>query len=635
MTRFGRRAHAGWLAGLMLSAVLVLAACGVPSSSDVVVDGAIASNGAGADAAGPPPPGPDDPSLTDAESFVTAYLNALGGAPTDDAQLAAARSFMTPATAAAFRPNGTVYVVRTPTLSPDTEATGEKFDVTAQVVGTFSIDTGILSPAVRNLALHFEVGDNVGGGVGRFRLTAAPPELIMTESALVNDFDARSVYFWDASRHALISDVRYVPGVASPTVQATLIVRWVLAGPSYLISQAAAPLVATHLNDPTVTPIKGGHGWVVNLDSGATALEHDQLPLLAYQLRWSLTPSDGTEPPAIEIEINGQPQLTSSNDDYRMKVANLSPSRVGGPEALGAGDASASRPAATFAINGAANGGKVVAIAVDGSAGVTTEVTSGPSASLLGSGSNSNVVHAAVNGSSTAAALVRRTGSSETLWVRRTNSNSNPDFTEIKYRNRPLTGSISRPQFLGDPFNALVVAVNGQLYEVDTGYKIVPIDLPATIPSVTAFAIAADSHRIAFVSGGRLWLSVLSSAGPPTMSPAIQIVPADFTRINAVSWLSPYELAVAGDASGTAQVTSINIDGSASPSLKPARLGALTISDVSSYSYDPLQTRYVYFDVVLLQTSQGAFSDSRPPQPLQLTPTPGHKVPLTSPFFQD
>ena len=235
----------------------------------------------------------------------------------------------------------------------------------------------------------------------------------------------------------------------------------------------------------------------------------------------------------VDIEIEGQSQVISSDNSFREHVPNLAPSRfVRRGERV--------RDLTTASGNGA--GGKVVQVTINPATEAITRRQSGQPR-ILSSPKNAKVVAAAVNGSASAAALVRAVGNAETLWIRRP-GNAASDFVQVK----GLAGtSMSRPQFVTQPAGAVVVAVDGQLKLVDAQNRVHPIPLPSGISSVSAFSIAPDAHRIAFVSGGRLYFSVITVGDPPTMTTAQPIVIGpNLATATSVAWSSTSQLVVGG-----------------------------------------------------------------------------------------
>jgi hypothetical protein len=634
-SRGGRRwrRRTRWAVALSAAVVLAVSACGVPTSGPPISDGPPPAGGGSDNGGIDPPPGPDVESSS-ADDFVNDYLAAPAGATEQDGQVAAARAYMTGAAASTWvKPNTSdpVRVLRqiggwasdtTRTASDGTTIT----DVTGtfEVVGGFVVSTGVLEPATSGASpsraterLTFSVGDSDDGS-GRFRLTdRVPPGLIMSERALQRWFAPHPVYFWDPNRQALIPDIRYVPSVLTQIAQATWIVKWVLGSPSDWISGATQPLVNAYLLPPTVS-VTGGGTYVVNLSTSAHAL--DNPALLAYQLRWSLgtlTVGAGTQAPMpVEIQIEGQTQVTSSDDSYREHVANLEPSR-------------SSDEARAYAI---ADGGRAVAVTINPATEALTPVPVAGGPRVLNSQKNLGVILAAVDGSASAAALVRADNTGQSLWIRRTGGRAASDFVEVKGLPH---GTMSRPQFVSQPAGGVVVAVNGQLKLVDFQNRVHSIQLPSGISTVSAFSIAPDAHRIAFVSGGKLYFSVIAGGDTPTMTAAQPIVIGpSLATATGVAWSSAYQLVVGGRAGAIGKIAELHIDGSLDPNPFTREYGQVTIAQVAAYSYDPIQQPG--FDEIMVQevTSKGAtVIAGRTAQ--RTDGAAGRTVALTAPFFQD
>ncbi len=622
-----RRRRTQWVVALSTAIVLALSACGVPTSGPPISDGPPPAGGGSANGGVPPPAGPDDESSIP-DDFVSDYLAAAAGATTPEGQVAAARAYMNSATATWANPNanGAVKVLRRiGDWAPDTTRTAPDgrsiiVDVTGtfEVVGNFAVSTGELVPATasaasQRLTLTFSVG-GCDDCAGRFRLTDNVPHgLYMSEQAMQRWFAPHPVYFWDGidSHQALIPDIRYVPLVLSGIQQATWIVNWTLDGPSDWILGATEQTVNASLVDPTISVGRDGT-YVVNLSTSAHALDNPSL--LAYQLRWSLGALDpGRDPEPVEIEIEGQTQVTTSDNSYREHVANLAPSRSSGE-------------ASAYAIAG----GKAVAVTINPSTEAVAPAPAAGQPRVLNSPKNAGVTLAAVDGSASSAALVRIDGTGESLWIRRAGGEAATDFVQVKGLPR---GTLSRPEFVTQPAGAVVLAVNGQLKLVDTQNRVHSIPLPSGISNISAFSIAPDAHRIAFVSGGRLYFSVITVGDAPTMTMAQPIVIGpSLATATAVAWSSVSQLVVAGRDGSIGTIAELNVDGSLDPGGFHQEYGQVTIAQVAAYSYDPIQQPP--FDDVMVQVASANGTSviaGRTPQ----RASGGKTVPLTAPFFQD
>ena len=606
---------------MVLSVVVALAvsACGVPTSGPPISDGPPPAGGGSADGGLPPPPGPNV-EASNADDFVNHYLEAVAGSTSLDGQVAAARAYMAADAAGTWVESSAkapVTVLRqlggwqsdTTTTAPD-GTTVIKVTGTFEIVGEFVVSLGEMEPpsgaspasdTAGRRTLTFSVGYSEDG-LGRFRLTdRVPPGLYMSEQALQTWFAPHPVYFWDSNHEALIPDIRYVPSVLSTILQATQVVNWTLGNPSDWINGATQQTVNASLVDPTISVTADGT-YVVNLSTSAHALESPAL--LAYQLRWSLGTStfNGTYPMPVNVEIEGQSQVISSNNSFRELVPNLAPSR-------------SSVEADAYAVAG----GKALEVRINPATEEIVLIGASGQPRVLNSAKNTNVVAAAVNGSASSAALVRAVGKNESLWIRRP-SGSARDFVQVG----GLVGkSMTRPQFVTQPTGAVVVAVDGQLKLVDAQNHVHPIKLPSGIPNISAFSIAPDAHRIAFISDGKLYFSVIP-VDILKMTPAQPIVIGpSLTTATTVAWSSTSQLVVGGQDGSTGRIAELNVDGSLDPPGFTREYGSVKILQVAAYCYDPLPP--VGFDEVMVQAGPSVIAGR----------TPGKRAALSAPFFQD
>jgi Lipoprotein LpqB beta-propeller domain len=633
--RFGRR-RAAWAAAIGGVVLLVGSACGVPSSGPPVADSTVSDNsGSGGGGFGQSLPTPTSEGTESPVGFTEAYLGTLAGATTQDGALELARAFIAPEQRRGLS-GGPITVVRqisdltdTPKQEQSASLPSDEVSGRFQVIGVYKPETGELDPpsdTKTTMTLTFDtapvdtrtdIGDRPNDSTsGILQFTKVPQMMLMSETALQKYFTPHPIYFWDSTTQALIADLRYLPTGLSPILQATKIVNWVLGGPSAWIISAAPPQGNAALVDPTVRVDRNGT-YVVNLNSDA---QRSTTPgRLAYELQWSLgrllaDPTSDVIPSPVKIEVEGQPLTNSGGTtNFRENVPNLALPR-------------ASNTASTYAI---ANG-VVTQISVDTSAGVTTQAGTNETPHVLNSPKNSNVVLAAVNGSATAAALVRTDSRGrESLWIRRASATNAGNFVEIT-KGLPA-GTMTRPQFVTQPTDAVIVAVNGRLYRIDSRNQVRQIQLPPGVTSVSAFSVAADAHRIALIAGGSLYFSVITNGDSPSVENILPIVIAPaLDTATAVSWSSVDQLLVAGMKGRIAQLAEMNIDGSVEPTeFVQAYSGAITM--VTSYSYDPLYPSY--FDDLMVQTSNGAYAGRRP-SPLKIV-NGAKSTPLSAPFFED
>ncbi|HET9518861.1 MAG TPA: hypothetical protein VFO77_14165, partial [Actinoplanes sp.] len=184
-----------------------VAGCGIPDRTEVVAVKAGPSGGlspGGED----PPTRPSRGDTTNSTTFIENYLHAAAGDLNGAADRA--RAFLAPQAREAFQPPKEIHVVRV-LGRPFGEPGSSTVSVQVQQVGVISGPNGILEPPVsvvtRPVEYDFEV-DWIGGPNG-LHLIAAPPVLLLSDTALNAYYERRPIYFWNRDRTALVPDIRY------------------------------------------------------------------------------------------------------------------------------------------------------------------------------------------------------------------------------------------------------------------------------------------------------------------------------------------------------------------------------------------------------------------------------------------
>jgi hypothetical protein len=255
----------------------------------------------------------------------------------------------------------------------------------------------------------------------------------------------------------------------------------------------------------------------------------------------------------------------------------------------------------------------------------------------LASTSNRNVVAAALraNGQEVDAALVRALPSGQQLWVSRTKTGAKAKYVRVTSSAGPLLGPFLRPAWLAVPQGALAVVAHGTFYVVTVtanGATAKPIQVqgPGTI---SAFSVGPDGHHVAFVSGGQVWIAVLSTAPTPYVTPAREINMPDLTGVTSVAWSSINQLVISGSAKGHAQVIEAYADGLANKAPYLSRngyQGAVAITHLECFPLSPLA---ISASAVMVQTSDGGVFGGRA-NPAPLTWSVKDSAPV-DPFFVD
>lgn len=572
-----RRLRERLAAVLAVSTMLSLAgACGVPSSSDPVVDGNVSGHGIGIGAAPHPlPPGPDG--FTTVDAFMVAYFQAIAGQtdPESGAARTAVTAFMTAAAGKRWTPSRKITVVRQIGGYHTTPGIRAQVDGKFQVVGSFSPAEGTLEPPPAGtpdtVSLTFYLTGMPSDGVSGSATTglridgASEDGTFMSETALVGYYEPHSVYFWDSEGKGLIPELRYVPRTVSSVQRETMVVNWVLAGPSDALGAAAIRVVNTTLLDPQVQEENGR--VIVDVASSHGFLADDQRRL-SNQLRWSLIglgpDADSVGPPPVEIDVDRQQQLIDDQPSFR--AANLAADRPDGvPFAIGKGVA---RP------------------------------LEGAQVAILNSPTNSSVKFAAINHGETQAALVRTgaNGNSE-LWIRR-GADKAHEFVKT------LTAtSMTRPVWITAADGPmLAIVADGRLEFIDARGGVHQAEA-AGIGSIKAMSVAPEGRRIALVTGkGALYVSALTWQGrvPSLVSP--RQLRTRLTSASAVAWSRVDQLAVAGWDGDDSKLVEVNSDGTQQTPLAES-FGRAAITQVVAYPYDPLDR--VTAGPIMFQTVNG------------------------------
>lgn len=514
--------------GLVAVAVVVgLSACGVTATDTPikVPGGGVA---AGVDVAGDTTFIPPDPSTVNLpRDVITSFLEAgVGGG---DAAVRQARKFLTPKAAETLNlgqaPQPLVLrLLAPPNPQPGTETT--TVSIKYQVVGTFT-DQGYLNSS--GDPREHQDSFTLSRHDGIWSIDVLPA--IMQTNLVISDdmldspsggYRARPIYFWDHSGSLLVPDLRYLPLTMDVSQRPNTIVDWLIAGPSPL-------LLSNHAvqNLPTGTAKIGNvasnaGAWVVNLH--AIAGNPDDLHNIALQLRWSLL---SVTQDKVELQIEGQRKDIGSALDRDAKDANPT---------------------------------HLTSIELD----VVKKKINQPRDGIpvLASGSNANVVTAAVNLETTRAAFVTERNGQQSLTLVRETSNQKTS-SSYPASGLPDSAKIGRPAFVGNA-DRLFVPVDGDLYSVAPTGAATKITPPG-MSDVTSVAVPPDGRRIALVSGGHAYVASLVINGPSVIPGPPQEIAGGMLKSTAIAWLDSNHLVIVGstiDGNAPAMVTS-TVDGAA------------------------------------------------------------------------
>jgi lipoprotein LpqB-like beta-propeller protein len=595
------------------------AGCGVPSGGSAIVDGP----GPPYDPVGGQQGKPPDPADADSPTkLVELFLAAVAG-PIDTSDLRAAakdraRKFLTADAAKSWQPLDQVTVVRVDQVSTATSGRDATTVVAMlQPVGVMTPqhgdvvhDANLPSASVR---VEFTVVPNPdrSGFLINSGPDALPPGLMLSTAALDEQyFTPQVIYFWDNNKHDLIPDLRYVPRAGVPvSQQRAYIVRWLIGGPSELISSVATEVIPEDTNLSLPNVLTESNRLVVNL---VGVLQGVDLAKVMSQLRWSLQPGYPLSAPPIQLEIASRPQqVDGSAAPYEADNPADSESRDLDPQ--------------PFCVVG----------------GQVNPVDGGYAVPPVLAGVNRYVLRAAVSRDRLQAALVC---SDLRMWLGVATKAGGVSYTDSGLGG----GKWSRPQYLPSGKRVLV-AVDGTLRAV-TG----PGAYSTVMASVTAFSVSPDGYRIAFVSGGELSVGGLRDAGERLSVTNPRPLDPGLKEVTGVAWTRMDRLIVSGLRSdGLYGLAEISIDGAI---LIPWTGSTFKSRIASVVAYPKLPSQLPGSGPVLVQTvgasgnldageafrvfasSQAKPLDTQAPSP-QPSPSPSGvpvtKPPPTAPFYVD
>jgi hypothetical protein len=540
-------------------ATLLAGGCGIPDDSDVTVVGPGPSQGTSVGEDGSAPVQPTRLDTDDVKVLVQYYLQAAAGDP--ETALARVKAFLSPDAAATFQAGGDPTVVRLPVTPLNTPGQSEVTLRGVQPVGTLNAN-GVLEPVRDPVAasdMTFEVG-SVGGQEGLF-ITKAPQMLLLSDTALDNFYQPRTIYFWNRDYTRLVPDVRYMPTSVIPVQQPTAVLGWLAAGPAPWLESAVARLPQGTTAPDNVPAISNGT-LQITLSQAVKPLDSTQLDRLRRQLQWSLLP---LEPRKLEIKVGHQDPVSFTEQPYRESNVAFQLDEI--PE--------------RFAIyNGVIRRLK----------GSPRELDPVP---VLKAAANKGIATAAISstGSHFYAAVVTGPERNQTLRMAVAPAGQEADLKPVP----GLTGTLGRPIWavtMSDERAAAVGLIirNGRLYSFAAdGSPAQQVAWPGSPGPITSVSVAPDGHRVALVSGGRLYRAVLSTAGEITMS-APERIPLDLTEVAAVAWSSESLLAVAGVRGDRYTVIDVSLDGAISVT-RLADIGTEPVTDLTAYPANPAASR--------------------------------------------
>ena len=157
-------------------------------------------------------------------------------------------------------------------------------------------------------------------GLGQWRISSAPSELLLTSDSFDSDYQLRNLYFFDPTTRFLVPDPVYVPLQATPADLMNGLVDDLRRQPKDWLSggatRTAFPVGTTRIGDVTLDGVTA----VVNLDGSSIArasasASSPVMQQVSAQLFLTLSGSgqDGQAVQAIEVEVNGKPWIPGNS----------------------------------------------------------------------------------------------------------------------------------------------------------------------------------------------------------------------------------------------------------------------------------------------------------------------------------
>ncbi|MEV4808564.1 LpqB family beta-propeller domain-containing protein [Micromonospora avicenniae] len=561
--------------------------CGIPERTEVQVDRRkepateLSAINAGSE--------PPTRTTTDQpEEFVKNFLNAAAGEP--DRAYYRVKQFIDPQYRSRLQEKRgsevELTVVRLTDSPRVTFGADDRYKVSigVQQIGVLRTD-GTLVPPVSS-ETHYEFGLRLASpsgatddGAGLY-VIEPPNVLLVSDTALQDYYESRTIYFWSTDRTQLVPDLRFLPDTVPNERRLNEVVKWLVDGPSDWLRTGVVGLPdrTELINNAT-----GGNGrWEVNLDMPGD--DRTQIDQLITQLAWSLRDFDGE----LELKIRNNP-VKVENLAARRSLRELYPLREG--------------PRGYCVYEGAIHSLSV--------AGEPLEVP-------LDEAVNRNVVSAGLARSGEqilAALVVTASGGKQRLTV---GTGRAPVTTFGKAENSYKV--IGRPVWLrsSDPSHprGLVVA-DGRLYWFDGNAVMTQIALNLPPGVVTAVAVSLDGQRIALIADGALYVAAVKLLdGGVTIGPSRRVI-TSLTGISAVDWVDENKLIVAGSAARPA-IHEVTVDGAPQTVLMADTRAKVT--SLSAYPDNPtIQMPWTY-----MYEASGSAYRSRPAE--RILPAQVHGV---------
>jgi Lipoprotein LpqB beta-propeller domain len=540
---------------LALAAGLALGGCGIPDDTEVVSlgDGPATGLAAGDEVS---PNRNMRADTLDKAQFIENYLEAAAGdfaGATDRV-----KQFLTPDMAAKFNAPPDVKVVR-PVEDPLVEPGSPVVKLKVREVGTLRQKSYIEpSPDDREFEYEFTLRD-LDGQQGWF-VAKAPQVLLLSEEALDEFYARRTIYFWNSEHTGLVPDLRYMPLSVPSEQQPTVLLDWLVSGPSPWLAGVVDPLPEGTKPIGNVPAISDGTLQISLSDQAVPPDDPTAMDRLQKQVRWSLRPN---LPGTLALSVEHQPEHRYTGTDYLAQ--NSAYRQIDQPERFVVYTGQVRRLARSYRADQPV---PVLAPAVN---------------------RNIRMAALATAGRRTYAALVvNEAGGKQALRV-----GSAADGEQATLRRIGLPLPIGRPVWAKSPVGADagttgLIAAGGRLYSFAADGTRRQVEWPGGPGNITGVAVAPDAHRVALVAGGRLYVAALNTGADGTQLSEQYVIHTILRDVTVADWGSEGTLVVAGVRSDSRRVAimDVSIDG-ASQTDRLADLGSNRVTYLATLPANP------------------------------------------------
>jgi hypothetical protein len=514
-----------------LSAGALIAGCGVPTHTDVHVEGPLVAPGATEEHEPVSPPGPDE--ANSPVQLVDYFLQAAAADP--DKAVDHLREYIRPEEAERWDPDPQVMVVR---VEDQFATPGDRVRVRldVRVIGTLS--QGMIEPRDETRSFELDVVPESSGTPDdltsqpsvRYRIVNPPDMIMLSAEALAGVrpgyLTASPIYFWTRERTVLVPDLRWLPTAFGATRRAQTKLEWLVSGPAPWL-EATSPLPGDVALEGNVV------GREDRLDVTLTppAADLDTAQLHA-QLWWTLREEVDSDR-VVWLMIDGDERVIEPDPSANPGVSDRPDSFVVVEGAVVPYEQGSRSPALPAAL---AEPEQVVS---------TAALSQRGHAALVHTGADGLQRLTVVTGGGTV--------------------DSGHQAQEM-----------SRPVWLRHPGDTGLVVADGVLHWFATGDPTLrEVPVPTATGPVTAVAVAPDGLRVALVAGGQLYVSSLTArdSGAVTMAPPRRLA-TTASDLAGVTFWEENHLAIIGEDGGRKLLFELTVDGASERALPNGELGA-------------------------------------------------------------